>query len=179
MSTLFSTEALLKSLKTNKFIQNSSIVMGYVPGLPILTTLNGNLCMKIPYLKYKITGEIDKTFVYPIKYIVTISIPGGVIVGFEDLSYNKSFINVAFNSPVGTFRHEAVKDLDKKAYANLRSILFAEYDKIINHLLFGKEYSSEDEKHFKDLLNVVLEPSLIPFYISIDNEFALHYIAKK
>ena len=178
-NTIFSTEALINSLKTNKFIQYSSIVMGYVPGLPILTVLNGNLCLKVPYLKYKVTGEVDKTFVYPIKYVVTISIPEGTIIGFEDLSFNKSYINVAFGSPVGTFRHDAIKNLDKKAYSNLRSILFTEYDKIVNHLAFGKEYSFDDEKHFKALLNVVLEPSLIPFYSIIDNEFASRYITNK
>lgn len=58
----FSTEALIKNLKTNAFILNSSMPMGYVPNLPILCILNGNLCMKIPFLKYKVTGEIDKTF---------------------------------------------------------------------------------------------------------------------
>ena len=57
----FSTEALIKNLKTNAFILNSSMPMGYVPNLPILCILNGNLCMKIPFLKYKVTGEIDRT----------------------------------------------------------------------------------------------------------------------
>lgn len=49
MKNRFSTEALIKKLKTNAFILNSSMPMGYVPNLPILCILNGNLCMKIPF----------------------------------------------------------------------------------------------------------------------------------
>ncbi len=150
--------------------------MGYVPSLPILSILNGNLCMKIPYIKYKITGEVDKTFVYPIKYIATVSIPEGVIVGFEDLAFNKSFCNVEFNSPIGLFRHDAVKSLNKESYKNLRKALYIEYDKIINHLLGHGVYSATDEAHFKTLFNVVLEPSLYPFYRTLDSDFANKYI---
>lgn len=176
MNNEFSTEAIIKSLKTNKCIQYSNFGLGYVPGLPILTILNGNMCMKVPYLKYKVTGEVDKTFVYPVKYIVTVSLPEGNIVEFEDLSYNMSFANVEFNTPVGLFRHEAIKNLDKKAYSNLRYALFAEYDKIVKHLAYGETYASKDERHFKALLNVILEPSLIPFYTAIDTEFVKRYI---
>lgn len=53
MKNRFSTEALIKKLKTNAFILNSSMPMGYVPNLPILCILNGNLCMKIPFALQK------------------------------------------------------------------------------------------------------------------------------
>lgn len=176
MNNGFSTEALLKKLKTNTFILNSSMPMGYVSGLPILCILNGNLCMKIPFLKYKVTGEIDKTFVYPTKYVVTVTIPEEQVVAFEDLSLQDSFANVSFSSPIGTFRHEAVKELDKIAYENLRTRLYKEYDKIVDSLINGKEYSSNDESNFRRLFNTVLEPSLHPFYKAIDKEFANKYI---
>lgn len=176
MSNEFSTEALLKKLKTNTFILNSSMPMGYVSGLPILCILNGNLCMKIPFLKYKVTGEIDKTFVYPTKYVATVTIPEEQVVAFEDLSLQNNFANVSFSSPIGTFRHEAVKELDKTAYENLRSRLYKEYDKIVDSLINGKEYSSSDESKFRKLFNTVLEPSLHPFYKAIDKEFANKYI---
>ena len=175
MNNQFSSESIIKTLKTNKCIQYSNIDLGYVPNLPILSILNGNLCMKVPYVKYKITGEVDKTYVYPTKYVVTISLPEGTIVGVEDLSFNKAFANVEFHSPVGLFRHDAIKNLDKKAYDKLRSALYSEYDKIVNHLACGTCYTDTDENHFKALLNAILEPSLIPFYTAIDIEFANKY----
>lgn len=176
MNRTFSTEELLNSLKTDKFIMHSNITMGYVPGLPILCILNGNLCMKVPYLKYKVTGEVDKTFVYPTKFVVTIAIPEQVIVKIEDLAYDKSFSSVEFNNPVGLFRHDAIKDLDKRTYTNMRKELYAEYDRIINHLTSNGTYETNDELRFKSLLNTILEPSLHPFYQAIDSEFSNKYI---
>lgn len=177
MNNGFSTETLIKRLKTNAFILNSSMPMGYVPNLPILCILNGNLCMKIPFLKYKVTGEIDKTFVYPVRYVATVIIPEEQVVAFEDLSLQKSFANVIFSDPIGTFRHDAIKDYDKRAYDNLRSSLYEEYDKIVESLVNeGKGYSSDDEIKFKSLFNTILEPSLHPFYKAIDIDFSKKYI---
>lgn len=176
MNKIFSTEALIHSLKSNKLIQHSNIPMGYVPGLPIISILNGNLCMKVPYLKYKVTGEVDKTFVYPIKFIVTISIPEETIIGIEDLSFNVSFANVEFNNPIGLFRHDAIKNLNKEAYYNLRKSLYVEYDKIVCYLTNGGAYTLTDESHFKTLFNVILEPSLHPFYRAIDSDFSNKYL---
>lgn len=178
MNNSFSTEALIKKLKTSTFIQHSSMPMGYVPGLPILCVLNDNLCMKVPFLKYMVTGEIDKTFVYPTRFLATVTIPEGQIVSFEDMAFRKAFANVSFSEPVGTFRHEAVKNMDKATYDKLRSALFGEYDKIIDTLIEGEPYSADNEREFKKLFNIVLEPSLRPFYAAIDVDFAKKYITK-
>lgn len=178
MNTQFSTKALIKKLKTNAFILNSSMPMGYVPGLPILCILNGNLCMKVPFLKYKVTGEVDKTFVYPTRYVATVTVPEGQIAAFEDLSLHEAFAQVCFSDPIGTFRHEAIKDLDKAAYDNLRSTLYGEYDKIVNSLTTGQTYIPDDEIRFKKLFNTILEPSLRPFYRAIDSNFANKYITE-
>lgn len=176
MNSNFSTESIIHGLKKNKFIQYSNIVMGYAPGLPILVNINGRLCMKVPYLKYRVTGQLDNTLVFPIRYVVTISLPEGAIVGFEDMSFNKAFSKVEFEIPVGRFRHEAVRNMNKTEYANSRSKLFAEYDKIIKHIVLGGTYSDYDEKRFKTLLNIILEPSLVPFYSAIDSEFVGRYV---
>ena len=176
MNNSFSTEALLKKFKTNAFILNSGIPMGYVTGLPLLCILNGNLCMKIPYLKYQVTGETDKTLVFPVKYLVTMEIPEERIVGYEDFAFNEKFAKVDFFKPIGTFRHDAVKNLDKQAYVNLRSELYKEYDSIVVHLLYGGEYSSSNEERFSRLFNTMLEPCLHPFYHAIDKDFSTKYI---
>ena len=179
MTKTFSTITLFKKLKTNAFILNSRMPMGYVPGLPLLCILNGNLCMKVPFLKYKITGKPDQTLVYPIRYVATVIIPEGHVVCFEDLALHKAFANVDLSAPVGTFRHETVKDLDKEAYDKLRSNLLSAYDEIVNTLAFGEAYSDEEERTFKDMFNRILEPSLRPFYQVIDPIFANKYISQQ
>ena len=175
MKKSFSTETLLQELKTSKFVMDS-IPMGYVPGLPILAILNGNLCIKVPYLKYQVTGVVDNTYVFPPKYTVTIGIPENINLGFEDLAVNKAFAQVRFGDPIGTFRHDAIKDLNKTAYKNMRHMLYAEYDKIVCHLTAGQPYTFEDEQHFKALLQTLLEPSLMPFYKALDQEFYNKYL---
>lgn len=176
MNSNFSTESLIKGLKTNAFILNSCMPMGYVPGLPILCILNGNLCMKIPYLQYKVTGEVDKTYVYPVRYVVTIIVPEGQIASFEDLSLNEAFAQVNFSNPIGTFRHEAIKDLDKAAYNSLRKALYGMYDNMVKGLIGDSQFTDEDERKFKRLFNVILEPSQRPFYKAINMSFSNKYI---
>ena len=178
MSKIFSTEELIHNLKNNTFILHSNMPMGYVPGLPILCILNGNLCMKVPFLKYKVTGEVDQTFVYPIKYVATITLTESIIVGFEDLSFRTEYAKVDFSNPIGKFRHEAIKHLDKRSYKNLRSELYAEYDKIINSLTNGDLYETKDEIRFKSLFNTLLEPSLQSFYKALDIDFTNKYLSE-
>ena len=84
---------------------------------------------------------------------------------------------MSFSDPIGTFRHDAIKDYDKKAYDNLRSTLYKEYDKIVDSLVNGGNgYSANDEIQFRTLFNTIIEPSLRPFYKAIDKDFAKKYI---
>ena len=66
-----SMKEFLKQLRSNEFILKCQMPLGYVAGYPILQDVNGELCIIVPFLKYKITGKPDKTAVYPIKYTVT------------------------------------------------------------------------------------------------------------
>ena len=175
MNNTFSTAEFIKQLKSSDFA-HSRIPMGYVPGLPILSISNGNLCMHIPFLRYKVTGKIDNTLVYPIKYVVSACIPEGTIVKYEDLAYNPAFNKVDFGNAIGTFRHVAVKHLDKDGFKALKRSLYEKYDKIIAFLTSGEPYSASDEGTFKSLLNQLLEPSLHPFYFALDNTFANKYL---
>ena len=174
MKAKFSTEKFLHEFRSSNAAQ-ALIPMGYVPNLPIITSSNGVLCMCVPFMKYKVTGVVDQTLVFPLQYVFTVTIPNGAVVNFEDLAYNKVFTNVDFNKPVGTFRHDAVKHLNKAEYAALRSKLFAEYDKLIDFLANNAEYTESDKQEFITLLNQVLEPSLKPFYHALDKSFAKRF----
>lgn len=56
---------LYDELKSRVEVQ-ALIPMGYVPGMPIIAILNDQLVAKVPFLRYKATGEIDRTLVFPI-----------------------------------------------------------------------------------------------------------------
>ena len=176
MEKKFSLKETIKNIQTGSFALNCAMPIEYRAGLPILKIVNNQLCVVIPFLKYKITGEVDKTQVFPVMYTITASLPTGKIVGFEDLRFNPEFAGTDFSTPVGLFRHDAIKNLNKEAYNNLRKELYAGYDKIVNYLTNNGTYTVDDENCFKSLLNTILEPSLRPFYQALDTDFANKYI---
>ena len=169
-------EQLLNNLKANPFVMNSGIPLGYVPGLPILTIRNESLIVRVPYLKYKVTGEVDRTQVMPIKYVVDLVLPQGIPVKFEDLAYHPLFQAVDFNQQVGLFRHKAIQNLTKAEYQEKRSQLLSYYDKVVDALLFDGEFTAEDDMMLRHLLGIILEPSLRPIYKILDEDFYQKYI---
>jgi len=167
---------IIKNIKGNEFYLNCNIPLGYVDGYPVLSIKNSKLCLTIPFLKYKITGEVDKTLVYPVKYLITVSLPEGNVIGFEDLSFNPLFRKVNFDKPIGFFRHEAVKQYNKQEFKEKRAELYSMYDKIAMSILYNAPYDEASDSQFKELLNIMLEPSLRPIYKAIDKDFYDKYL---
>lgn len=172
-----SVEKILKDLLSNEFVLNGRIPLGYGAGMPVLKIRNDYLCLVVPYLKYQVTGEVDKTLVYPIRNTVTVLLPEGIPVGFEDMRLNEKFANLDFSLPVGVFRHEAIKDMTKQEYAKAKTEIFALYDKLICSLLYDGEYSDADDARLKELLSKMTEPSLKPMYRAISPDFYNKYMA--
>lgn len=173
-----SMEQIIKNLKTSEFFLQCKIPMGYSSGFPILQIKNGSLCVTVPYLKYRTTGEVDKTLVFPIRYGISLELPTEKVIGFEDYEYKSSFVNIDFDKPVGYFRHDAVKQYNKTQYRELRRELMGEYDKVANALLGNAAYHIADEKRMAELLQLLAEPSLLPFYRIIDADFYNKYLVK-
>lgn len=170
---------IIKKLKTCDFVLNCKMPMGYVYGYPILQIKNGSLCMKVPFLRYKVTGKPDKTLVFPIRYSVTMELPEERIVEFSDFAFDNRFADVDFEKAVGLFKHESIKDLTKKEYEAKRAELFGLYDKLIASLLYGKEFTAEDNKKMKSMLQLLVEPSLLPEYKVLDKDFYNNYLRNK
>ena len=57
MSKKIDIKSLINTLKTSNFLFECAMPLGYTAGLPVLQIVNDRLCLKIPYLKYKVTGE--------------------------------------------------------------------------------------------------------------------------
>lgn len=171
-----SVKEILNTLKSNEFVLNCQMPLSYVPGLPLLQIKNGNLCLMVPFLRYKVTGQPDKTLVYPIRYTVTFVLPEKQAVDFSDLKYNSRYSKVNFDAPVGLFRHEAVKHMSKQEYKQARTELLAHYDKVIDALLNDAPYTQEDEQAMASLLHTLVEPSLLPIYKALDEDFYNKYL---
>lgn len=178
MSDKLSVNALLKELKYGPFVTGCQMPMGYAPGLPLMSVRNGCLCISFPYLKYKMTGERDRTLVYPVRFIITLLLPEGRPVEFRDLSLDPRFAEVNFEKPVGLFRHPAIQHLDKKGYDALRSELLGLYGRLADALLGGSPFSQEDEQRMSELFSLLLEPSLLPIYRALDADFCRKFLRR-
>lgn len=168
---------IVKNVKSGDFFKNSCIPMGYVDGYPVLSVKNSKLCVVIPFLKYKVTGEVDKTLVYPIKYLITVAVEDEKIIGFENLEYNTAYRKIDFEKPIGFFRHEAVKKYNKTEFKEKREELFDMYSKVAMAITYNAPYTKNDDTEFRELLNAMLEPSLKPIYAAIDKDFSDNYLA--
>ncbi len=160
---------IIKQIKTSK--PYLTLPLGYVNGYPVLTLKNDRICAVIPYLKYKKTGEVDKTQVYPIRYLITYAIKDGVIVALEDLKNSEMFRDFDFEKPVGLFRHDAIKELTKDEYTKKQQQLYALYDSFAEALIDKKDYPLQNIRNMKSLLSTLLEPSLKPFYKTLYPNF--------
>lgn len=167
---------ILNKFKRSNFYLGCRIPMGYTCGLPILQVKNDRLCLVIPYLKYKVTGEKDNTLVYPIRYVVTMVLPEEKPIDYKDLAFDYLFSKVDFKEAIGLFRHDAIKHLDKKEYEATREELYACYDKVIAALLFGEEYGEQDEERMRELLQLMIEPCLLPIYKALNKDFYSKYL---
>ncbi len=178
MKELFSVKQCVKEIKNSDFVRKSIIPLEYVAGTPLFRMCNSKVYLVIPFLRYKVTGEVDKTYVYPIRYTVTVSIPERKIVGFEDLGSNPVFRKVDFSKPIGLFRHESIKQYTQKQFKTEKDKLFALYDKIIMELTDNQRYLKADGDEFTALLKTLLEPSLKPIYKVLDKEFYNKFLAE-
>ena len=173
----------LYDMRASEFVRKCSIPIGYVQGYPIIAYKDGHPYLLIPYLRYKVTGEVDKTLVYPIRFLVSYSLKDCRFVGFYDLTKIKNFENFDFSKPVGYFRHDGIKTLSKTAFKEKQQELYAGYSVLIRNLyaiMGGGEKAdiSAEEKKFGELLSLLLEPSLKPFYHYLSTNFYKKYIAK-
>ena len=178
MISLMKTVEILKSLKTNSFILNSNIPMGYTPGIPMMTFRNEEPCLVIPFLKYQITGEVDKTRVFPPRYVIFVTIKNRIVVKYEDLIYNCRFEGINFEKPVGLFRHTAIRHLKKDEYNSMRRQLYSLLDRLACSMMREQEFDEIDSMSLKRLMGILLEPSIKPFYHAIDKSFFESYIIR-
>ncbi|MCR4784919.1 MAG: hypothetical protein K6A35_10485 [bacterium] len=166
---------LIKDLRHSELYRQCRLPLEYSEGLPMLEKVGQRVLLQIPYLCYRITGQKDRTLVYPLRYLITLELPSGKMVRFADLSLEVRFAKVDFARPVGLFRHEAVRHLNRAQYRQQRSELLKLYGVIAQALLEGNEPGAQHVQQMSDLLKMLLEPSLWPMYVVINEDFCQRF----
>ncbi len=170
-------QEFLKGINTNDVVRRN-IPMGRGMGYPVLKIVGERLLISVFYYRSILHPE-DKTLLMPPEYMLTFDYPSGKLVSFENLRLHSQYSSVNFDKPVGTFRHEAIRHLNKTEYRDKKEQLFAAVDRLIAHLGGEGEFHSQDEKELAELYGMMTEPCLHPFYRALSPQFYARYIEKK
>lgn len=162
---------ILSKLKTNPFVLNCRMPIGYAAGIPMIEIVRDRILLQVPYWKCIVTGEKGKNLVYPIKYIITLEFPSLRPVKFTNLAYENSFSNTEFDKVVGLFPSPNLKGVTKAQYEQLKISLYEQFDKYINSKIQKTEYSDVDREAFKSLLTKMIEPCHLGFYSNANINF--------
>lgn len=146
----------------------SLIPMEFVSGLPALGIRRGQICITIPYYRAKVQPE-DKTLIYPLAYSITALWSNGMIVEYKNFNFVPEMKKLDFSKPIGIFRHEAVKNLNKQQYMELKNELFDCYDEYLKCI--AEKRGFERAKRMKELFNIIMEPCQKPMYLIIGRKF--------
>ena len=167
---------ILEKLKTDEFILHSGITLGYTPALPIPYHCQGKPFIIIPYLRYKITGKVDQTLVFPPRYLVTADTVTGQVVAYKDMACDRRFARIDFNKPIGNFRHAAIRNMKRNDYEKARAELYDLVDTLCNSYQGKAEFDEMDAAKLHRCYATLLEPSVKPFYHAIDKAFFENFI---
>lgn len=146
----------------------SLIPMEFVSGLPIFSIRKGEVCVTIPYYFVKVQPQ-DKTLIYPLEYSITALWSNGLIVDYKNFNFVPAMKKLDFSKPIGTFRHDAIKSLNKQQYMVLKNELFDCYDSYLTCIAEKKPF--EKQKRMKELLNLLMEPCQKPMYMILGRRF--------
>lgn len=163
-----------------KQINRSAVVRSYVSmglgaGLPELDIVGDHLLVTVFYYRVHPRKD-DQSLIMPPEYVLSFDYPSCRLASFEALRMSSRGKDLDFNQPVGTFRHDAIKDLDRAAYQAKKDELYALLDRLIASLGGEGEFGEADERALRALYQLLAEPSLKPAYRTIAPAFFARFV---
>lgn len=156
-------------------VVRSYVNMGRGASFPELSIVGDRLLVSVFYYRV-LPRKDDQSLVMPPEYLLAFDYPSGNLVSFEALRMTERGQRIDFEKPVGTFRHDAIKSLDRAAYQAKRDELYATLDKLIASLGGEGEFEESDEKSLRALYQLLTEPSLHPVYRSMAPAFFTRFV---
>ena len=111
---MLSIQEFLKKINTGSAVREN-IPMGLGMGFPVLHITGDRLLVSVFYYR-SVLRPNDQTLLMPPEYKLTLDYPSGKLISFENLRLDPRYAKVNFDKPAGTFRHEAIKHLDRDGY---------------------------------------------------------------
>ena len=167
-------QEFIKKMKTNSVVREN-VPMGLGMGFPMISITKESLLVSVFYYRSVVRPE-DASLLMPPECILTFEYPSGKLVSFENLRLDSRFAKVVFEKPVGYFRHDAIKHLNRAEYKEERENLYNALNRLIAALGGLGEFSQEDEAELKRLYSMMIEPGLYPFYKFLSPQFFERYV---
>lgn len=167
-------EELLRSVRISPVFRQL-VPMEAVSGWPVLERKKGRVYVTIPYYMIK-NKERGKTLLYPPIALITAEFQTKRIVSYVSTDYKKLIEDKGLLEPAGIFPHEAVKNFTVKDYKAQKKELMHCYDILALNLLESKPADKNIEQRFSELLTVLIEPGLLPYYQSISPKFFEYFV---
>jgi hypothetical protein len=175
METKSKTEELMKDIRQHP-IYRQLVPMEAGVGWPIPLRKEGKVYVTLPFFGMTRTPEKGKTILSPPFAALTLSYPHQVVVEYVNLRFRNPLPELPWEGQVGTFPHPAVAQMKVSEYLEKRSELLAMYDEMLDKLAKGATFAPEWEARFKALLNLLMEPSLEPYYRALSPKFFDHFL---
>ena len=112
----------------------------------------------------------------PPEYKLTVDYPSGKLISFENLRLDYRYAKVNFDKPLGMFRHEAIKHLDRDGYKKAKEDLYEALNRLIAFLGDEGEFTKEDEEKLSGLYTMMTEPPLNPLHQFLSPQSFERYI---
>jgi hypothetical protein len=157
------------------------IPLGFTAGYPVYSIDGERLFIKIPFYRteriIKDGKQTGKSFVFPIRYLLSYSFDDGKLVKFEDFLYDKRFSKVDFGKPIGEhFTIHADKTREQMAADSKK--LMELYDKMAKAITEGTKWTDDDDAQFAKLFTEFINPALAPIYQAIEPAFMKKYLQR-
>ncbi len=167
------------SSRTNRLMHNvrkMPLVQQLIPmeaavGWPAPITKNGEVYLILPFYGASPTSRKGQLSLYPPIATVTLNWRTGIVVEYLDLRFRPPFEGAQWTDPVGKFPHESVADLRISDYLERREELLTRYDELLDILSKNGTFSARWTSEFAELLRLMLEPSLEPYYRALAPRF--------
>jgi hypothetical protein len=118
----------------------------------------------------------NQTVLFPPFATITLDWATQVPVEYVSLHFNHPWPEGQWEGEVGTFPHAAIAHMTVGEYKAKRSELLALYDEMFERLAQKQAFSAEWIARFSELLRLLMEPSLEPYYRALGPKFFSRFL---
>jgi hypothetical protein len=149
--------------------------------MPLRKEQNGITKVYVTFPFFGMTPKPDKglTILYPPFATLTVDWATLVPVEYVSLRFNNPWPEERWEGEVGTFPHPAVASMTTAEYKIKRSELLAMYDEMFSRLGQNQPFPAEWKTRFSNLLRLLMEPSLEPYYRALAPKFFERFLGEK